>query len=780
MTIRYTTFFLLLFFTGASLASESTPDTSGLTQYWYNTTQLQALPEPKPALAPQCQGVFFKPIDATQLQMNEDAQAGSQTITADRALYSADGISVFEGNVIVTQGEQSISGNRLQYDHQSKQLDIEGNVQIESEGLLIVSEHATYDSELERTELHEAQFLLFENALNGQAQRIRVAQAQIDVYQNSISSCPPGEKNWELKSSELHLDRDKGWGHAKHASLHIASVPVLYAPYFTFPLDDRRKTGFLYPSLGVDSVNGVDIATPYYVNIAPNYDATITPRLLSKRGTQIGAEFRYLNDSGEGSISGDYLGQDDINPLYTERKQAQWLHKKQFSENWYADVDYAYVSDSDYFDDLDALSDNTHLGYVERSGALMFIDSRSYFSILAQDFQVFDTIADVDKPYRLAPQIAGGHEYSLATLPLSLSLDTQLSRFERDLDALAIGAAAVSAGALTTGERLVLQPQLVGNFSSAAWFVKPAARLHHRQYQLEDYRAENQDKTFEYSIPIYSLDSGLIFERDISIRDSDLKQTLEPRLKFVSIPYKDQSDAPNFDSSLLNFNQNQLYRERRYAGNDVVGDTEQLTFGLGSRIYTRNGVEKLELEIGQITYFEDRKIQLDATEDTQADFSPVFGRAKYRLIPDWTLIQKVQWDSEENVLNQFSSGIHYKNAQHNIFNLEFRYRPASFTAPQKETRASFIWPVNHQWKAMSFWNYGLEQKATIELASGLEYENCCIVVRALNQKWLRRISSSNSYESANKQSLEIQLKGLGNLNNQISNYLQDRIVGFNE
>jgi LPS-assembly protein len=774
-------FLSLLGFASSVFSSEASQEFP-LSKYWLNQEQLDLLPEPKPTLSPQCQGVFFQSsrslpgIEPTSEQNKN--KPGQQTISANKALYAADGTSVFEGNVVVQNDEQSISSDYLRYNHKQNTLDLQGSVLIENQGLLISSESAKYNSKAGTTELNEAQFLMFENGLNGSAKTININNSQTDVSSNSITSCPPGKENWLLKSSELHLDQDKGWGYAKHASLYLAKVPVFYTPYFTFPLDERRKSGILYPSIGSDSVNGVDVALPYYINIAPNYDATLTPRILSKRGNQLAGEFRYLNALGEGEVSGDYLGQDEINPNFSERKQAQWHHKAQILESWHFDADYFYISDSDYFDDLDSFSNVASLGYLERRGSLSYLISNAYFSLIAQDFQVFDTINEVDKPYRLAPQVNAGYFYDLQALPLSFAIDTQASQFERDLNPTTIGASAINDGELITGTRLVLQPEISSELASAAYFIRPAAKLHYRDYQLSDFQAIDQDKDLNYNIAIYSLDSGLIFERDISLLKQSFTQTLEPRVKFLKIPYQDQGEAPDFDSSLLSFNSTQLYNNRRYSGHDLVGDAEQVTLGVSSKFYDEKQNERANFTIGQIAYLEDRRIQLSAKEEPLSELSPLLAEAKITLLPQWKFIQSAQWDSENNQLDQLLTGIQFKGDMQQVVNLEFRYRSDTLSTAQKETRASFIWPLSNRWKAMSFWNFDLNQHSTIELASGLEYENCCIVVKALNQKWLRKVSSTNSYQSANKQSIEIQLKGLGSLNSQISDYLSTKIPGF--
>ncbi len=778
------------FLTGFSLTplyaeyaeNETSEQKAQLSKYWFEADQIGEQNPYRAQLSPQCSGTFVPPqtskdsADITNEEDGTDGNKNQQTISADKVLYEADGTASFEGNVLVENGEQSISSDFLRYHQETNALEIRGDVLIEQDGLLITSNQAQYDNTTKSSVLSRAEFLMFENQLNGFADNISISQSNTEVNKSQISSCPPDDESWQLRSKELHLDQEKGWGYAKHASLRIAKVPVLYAPYFTFPLNDDRKTGFLYPSLGSDSVNGTDIGLPFYINIAPNYDATLTPRILSKRGEQIAGEFRYLNTLGTGYISGDYLGNDKINETFSERKQAQWRHQKQFSESWSFNSDYFYVSDSDYFDDLNSFSRTTSLGYLERKAIVSYLKADTYFSVLTQDFQVLDTIDDVDQPYRLMPRVSAGysHDISIATL----SLDTQTSRFERDLNPDDIGATAVAEGELSTGIRAVQEPKLLLDFSSDAYFLRPSARLHLRQYRLEDYQTIDQEKSLNYAIPTYSLDSGLIFERPLKLNQTAYTQTLEPRIKLIKTPYKEQSEAPNFDSSLLSFNSAQVFRDRRYAGHDLLGDTEQLSLGLSSKLYDSRQNQKAVFSLGQIVYLEDRRVQLNNTEDPTAKLSPAVASAQIKLIPNWTFNQSIQWSSEENVLNQYSTGVQYKNSARKIANLEFRYRPAIEGAAQKETRTSFYWPISNRWAALSFWNFDLNQHSTIELASGIEYENCCIVVKALNQKWLRKINSEESYQSANKQSLEIQLKGLGNLNTQVSDYLRAKIPGF--
>lgn len=770
-------FTLLLMFSAQLVFAEEQPRQSKISPYWLNQSQLDLLPEPKPQLSPQCDGVFFQGAPAAETGV-AGAANDQQSISADKALYEASGTSTFDGHVVLQQGQQRITSDRLLYHHNSNTIELSGGVVFNNEGLLIVSEHAKHNANDETSELKDAEFLIFESSLNGHAKDISLSETQVNVKNGSLSSCPPGKEHWLLKSSELHLDQDKGWGYARNASLHLAQVPVMYTPYFTFPIDDRRKSGFLYPSIGNDSVNGVDIALPYYFNIAPNYDATLTPRVLNKRGQQIAGEFRYLNALGQGELRGDYLGQDELNPLYSERKQALWQHQAQFQSYWYFNSNYLYLSDPDYLDDLDSFSGSTNLGYVERNATVDYFKQNVYFSMIAQDFQVLDTIDELDQPYRLLPQINTGIGFPIKSTPLEISFSEQLSRFERDLDVSIIAPVDITNGAISTGLRNVFMPTMQAEFSDAAYFFKPAAALHMRNYSLEDYQALNQEEELSRSIAIYSLDSGLIFERALQIEESAFTQTLEPRIFLVKIPYKDQSDIPNFDSSTLSNNSDQLFRTRRYSGNDVVGDTEHASLALSSKLYDDEQSERADFTVGQIFYSEDRQIQLSPLEDPQAEQSPVFASAQLRLIPNWFFKQTVEWNSARNHLEQFASLISYKSDEHHIANLEYRYRPEDSAIAQEETRASVVWPLQYRWKALSYWNYDLNQDSTIELASGLEYENCCLVVRVLNQKWLRKISSSTSYESTNKQSLELQLKGLGKLNNQISEYFSGKIPGY--
>jgi len=785
--------------------------------------------QPLPTFTPQCQGMFIKPstlkavtslkdslkpissLEQGSSEPDDNPEQEQDTITADKALYQPNGTATFEGDVIVESQAQRITGDYLEYDTESAIIEMQGNIQVDSDGqrivadaltyntesstlnvkgdvhienedVLIISHNATYNNESASSSLGDADFLLFENNLNGNAASIDIAKNATRVKESTITSCPPGRESWALKSQYLELDQEKGWGYAKHASLHLARVPIFYTPYFTFPLNDKRKSGFLYPTLGSDSVNGVDIAIPYYINIAPNYDATLTPRLLSKRGIQLNGELRYLNVLGSGKISGDYLGQDKINPVFSERKQAQWQHFKQLSQSWSLSSDYYYVSDSNYFDDLNALSSSSSLGYLERNANVSYLNNATYLSILVRDFQVLDTIAEINQPYRLAPQINAGYSHNLKGFKLGLS--SQLTRFERDISDSNLGTANVLNGQLTnaeliTGNRLVLQPTLSKAFSSSAYFVKPALRLHSRKYQLENYQTIGQNESLSYNIPSYSLDSGLIFERPLSLLGNDYTQTLEPRIKLIKTPFTDQSTSPDFDASLLSFNSQQVFRDRRYSGHDLVGDTEQISLGLSSKLFDDSQSQKAQFSVAQIVYLEDRRIRLSSAEDTTAKLSPLVGSAQIQLFPQWLFTQSAQWDNESNHLNQFSSAVQYKNNQRQLANLEFRYRPEGTSGAQQETRVSFYWPIHRYWSAISFWNFDLNQHSTIELASGLEYENCCIVVKLLNQKWLREISSTNTFESANKQSLEIRLKGLGNLNNQVSDYLNTKIPGLN-
>lgn len=788
----------------AAESLENSQAETGIFQYWYTADKLNNLNQkpkpddendqetaseavnPKPIIPPQCSGIFFNPNTFADVPAIKNFDPQSQIIRADHATYQESGTSVFEGNVSIRQGQQLIASNKVEFNHSDQSLNLFGNITVSDGPLILTSEQATHNLATQEMALDNSQFVFINNNLNGKAEHIDLNKNITIISRSEISSCPPDKRHWLLKSQNLTLNQESGWGTARHARLEIKKIPIFYSPYFTFPIDDRRKSGFLYPAISSDSINGTDISVPYYFNIAPNYDATLTLRYMHRRGEMLSGEFRYLNAIGEGTLAGDILDKDKVSETYQERKYAKWTHFKQFNDHLQFNSDYQYLSDPDYFIDFGGQSSSSSLSYLERNATFDFIESNYFVNLLARDFQLMDDIDENKKPYRLLPQVNAGGSIPLNQYPVELGITTQFSQFDRDVDPLTQTAQQVTDGSLITGQRNVLIPSIELPYEQVWGFFKPQAQLHYRQYSLDDYDAIDSGVQMEKSVPIYTIDSGLIFERDLDIKQSFYIQTLEPRLFFVKVPYRDQSEFPIFDTSELTFKAAQLFRDRRFSGHDRVGDTEQLTTAVSSRIYSPQTNQEIALfTVGQIHYFRERQLSLNGTEANKEP-SPVIVNAQFKLGSHWKFDSSLHWSSAENLIEQINNQMTYQHSKRQVINLEYRYSPVvSSTLRQEESKASFLWQLHPRWAALAYWNFDLDGHSTIEIASGLEYENCCLIVRILNQKWRHLLGSSeqisgNDFETANKQTLELQLKGLGRLNDHIIEYFKEKIGGYNE
>lgn len=735
----------------------------------------QALSEEQQGTTGYCSGRYVEPayVDAEQRLLAPDSQPTQGS--AKTSQTDENGVTTLTGNVVLTQGYRQIKSEQAVLDREAGTANFVGRTQFREPGILLIGEDPHINLNSNELTLNNAEFVAHNSHIRGDAEKLsRQTDGIIRVDQGSLTYCAPGSNTWAVEGSEVRIDQEKGHATIKHARLKIKDVPVFYVPWARFPLDKQRQSGFLTPDIGTS--DGFDIATPYYWNIAPNYDATLTPRYIGDRGVLGEAEFRYLHNNNHGEIGAAFLSSDD-----DFQNKDRWLgavdHQGTLFNRINTRVDYTTVSDDDYFSDL-----GTDLNATSQTNLLRLAEASyngNYWDITArtQGYQTIDSaITDANKPYDRLPQIIVNGLYPHDDSGFEFGLMTEYSNFDRDNSGLTGIDRAV-------GHRTRIAPSVSWLFETPYAYLKPKATYHYTHYQLSDLTAGLNDSP-DISVPVFSFDSGLFFERDTNWAGKSATQTFEPRFFYLKAPEeKGQLENPLFDTSELDFSYNQLFRENRFVGGDRINDADQASLGLTTRFIENDGFERARASIGQIFYNDDRNVTLTSTQartDRTSD-SPVAAELMYALKSGWRLQGDIEFDTDINRTNQSSLNLRYHGDNKHIFNIGYRVRNDDRERIE-QTDISAVFPVSNHWSVVSRWNHDLIRDRIVEAFAGLEYQSCCWAVRVIGRRWINDddITASDGVDEKDAIYIQFELKGLGQIGDSTERLFSDSIPGYQE
>lgn len=711
----------------------------------------------------------------------QDPDNSEVDVKADNVQLLQRGTSVFSGNVDITRAGQQLSSDRATYNRASGDVTARGNVRLRDSEMIIDADQAEWSLNRDLGKMLDAEYRVRQMHARGEASHLlRKGTQSTDLDNATYTTCPEGDNAWKLKASEVYLDHEAGVGEAENVVLRLAGMPVFYTPYINFPLNDERKSGFLVPSIGNSDETGFDVMTPYYWNIAPNLDATLTPRYMSDRGLMLGGEFRYLFERGEGVMEANYLGSDDlrkdgedINPYYQEdRKLFSWEHRSNLPNRLYTLVDYNYVSDKNYFEDFGSslnLSSQTHLNRKLEAGY------RGDIWDFTARLQGYQTLRDIPEQYKRLPQLLLEGYLPDRALGLTYEFEAEYVEFDHDDK--------------VEGQRINFEPAVSLPMGTAAFFATPRLAFNHTRYNLSSDELNRFDDDASRSLPIASFDTGLFFEKPLNIGSGSYIQTLEPRAFYLYIPERDQSDIPDFDTALSTFNMIRLFSYDRFVGNDRVGDANQLSLALTTRlIEEETGKEKLRLTLGQIQYFSDREVTLPrgtVEEDRESD---MVAEAVAYINDEWSLNGEIQWDPDVNQSNLSSIGVRYRGDNGSVFNISHRYRREDVTTNRQEgleqLDISASVPINERWQVFGRWYRSLSEARTLEGLLGLQYDSCCWATRLAIRNYVNesRAFVNNDEPIDDDRNLaiyfQIELKGLGAFGKKSDRLLEQSIRGY--
>ena len=693
----------------------------------------------------------------------EPTEPGSTEIRSDTTRIVKNNVTQFAGNVEIIRDARSIVGDVVTYDDANSLFEVNGHATIWDVGLTWQGEHALFNMESDVGRLSNGNYWL--NSGRGQGYAESVAddrKANISVLRGvDYTTCKTEDPDWQFSASKIRLNHNSGRGSAEHALFKIRDVPVFYFPYVNFPLDNKRKSGFLIPAIGSSNVSGSDIRTPYYFNLAPNYDATFTPRYMGDRGVMLGGQFRYLTENHRGVLGIEYLPSDDLRDDES-RSLLSFRHTSYFDKRLgVLQANVENVSDAHYFEDFGRSLSVTSQRYLDRSINFRYWKPNKVYlwGIMQSHQKVDDSTPSSSAPYRRLPQIDFLSLLPYRHLKLGTILAAQTAYFDRS--------------GRVSGARLSVTPSLIYPFIKSYAQVIPKLSVRHTEYFLHDQGTLNKRESI--SVPIASIDAKFFVERTINLFGTSMLQTLEPRAYYLYIPKDGQDDLPIFDSGLFTLSFPNLFLENRFTGGDRIGDANQLTLAATTRLLSlKSGVEVMRASLGQIYYFENREITLPGQLTDKNSVSDLVGEIAANLGNGLTARAVMQYNPNNSTTERSSYDIHYRpSGSRFVANASYRRR-RNISRDVEQSDVSFRVPVNNTLSLLGRWNYSFEKNRTLELVGGVELDSCCWGARLVGRRFIR--NTGGEFDTGIF--LQIEFKGLAGYGRGTDSFLRKSIPGY--
>lgn len=699
---------------------------------------------------------------SSQQELSQTSTGPLQAI-ADEVRVEND-IYFLRGDVVSRQHNQELLADKIDYDGKSENAHAEGNLRFQQHGQILSGEIGDFQLGKNTGEISPARFWLTENHLRGDAEKAKMEGANITILTKTrFTTCDEGSDAWYLKATSLVLDTERGVGIARNARVNFMHVPIFYFPYFSFPIDDRRKSGFLLPGISLDDTTGTELSVPYYWNIAPHRDATITPTVITKRGLLLETEFRYLNVHSAGQLELGHLNGDNL--FGDDRTLLEYQHHGEPAEGWRTNLEYRYASDGDYLGDFGSGLDSSSVSHLERRGEVAYRADSWQTSLLLQEFQTLDkSTAPLSRPYKRLPQVLMSLNERELEGGIHYGVQGELVRFDRDAGVVA--------------KRLDVQPYISWPWRGASGFLVPTLKYRHTAYDLE--RSNSAfDESPSRSLPLFSIDSGLLFERELSTTSKARRQTLEPRLFYLRVPYRNQDslivdedgNSQVFDSSLTGFGFGQLFLDNRFNGADRVGDANQLSFALTTRFLDAAGRDLLNASLGRSFYFQDREVTLPGGSIETKSSSDWIAEMNSNWSSRFSSRASLLWDTAQNEAARGTLDLRYSQDEKRNLRFAYRYQRDS----QKQVDLAGMWPIASQWNLVGRWLHSLHHDVTLETLGGLEYESCCWNLRLVQRR--SRESVTDTIMS-NSIWLQLELKGLTSVGDRVNDLLARDILAY--
>jgi LPS-assembly protein len=727
----------------------------------------------------QCPIPIYIPMVTNGPKITDD----SINITSNYASIEKDQIANFSGGVTLVDKSQMIQADQLNFDRLLMTFNAMGNIHYQNQNIDIYASELYASKKEQKSTMLDAAYQLYGNPGHGSANELQInSKDGLSLAGSTYTTCIGENPAWQIKASEIKISADGNEGQAYHAQVRLFDTPVLYLPYFTFPVSDKRKSGLLYPKIGSTTNSGIEIETPYYWNIAPNMDATITPRYMSKRGTQLKTEFRYLSGLQSGNVDIEYLHRDnELKSDNSARYLARFQHVGTFSDNFRAYIDYTTISDENYLIDIGSNQYNSNDAYLYQIGELSYFGEQWQTTMKLQDFEV---LGDHQASYKTLPhiEISAQEPFTLFSeqgLSGQLELYSELTSFESETSDQ------------VNANRYHVEAGVSFPFSTPAWFLNSELKLMHTYYQQDNIQVGSElSETVSRTLPKIRFHGGVNFDRTLSLFNNSYTQTIEPQIQYLYIPDKDQSNIGLYDTSNLQDDFNGLFRDRSYSGLDRVASANQYTWGITTRILNESNLEVFRLSIGRIQYLSNKnsanfinslnsfdylnsinssdsldEILTNSDNDSSVQQSSVAANLFYRLNHKWQMSSDIQYNTIDNFTNKSQAAVNYQIDKYNSVQLNHRYtrNVSGSSLEQMSLLANFA--INRDWAFVGRVTQDLKEQRSIESYTGIQYESCCWAVRIAYHRHINsNLNDGFSNESRDEfnSGLELQfiIKGL--------------------
>lgn len=744
-------------------------------------------------------GLSVAPSLQLHKHLNEDQM--SVFLSADKIQTDTDGKVILTGSAEVRRIDSVVKGDHIDYQRKTGEVHVVGNGLIMRDASIVTGPKLDYNVDSKSGKVTDPNFWLGANGGSGKASQADIFDPQnMRLHDVVYAGCPCADPPWYIESPRVDLHFQENEGVARNGVLYFKGVPLLASPYLTFPIRKERKSGFLLPTYGMSSNTGVELSLPYYFNLAPNYDATLTPRLMTKRGLQLGGEFRYLGSSYSGQISGTYLPDDAVT------HEPRWMyilqHNQNFGEGLSLSLDMRRVSDDNYFRDFSTfgLLNDTTTSYLP-SVATLTSGGHKYWYATLQSY-TYQTLQDSTSnylypPYDKLPEFHfNASRYNWGGF--DVESDNYATRFRSPIYNGGIWnssyAGVYGIHTRPDGARLMSYDTISYPITRAGWYLTPKVGMHMTEYNTNWYSIPGDQgfpDTQSRVLPIVSLDSGMTFERNTTLFGNDAIQTLEPRIYYLWVPYRDQSQIPIYDTALSTFNFTQAFSENLFSGWDRIANANQVTVGLTSRwLDADTGFERLSLSAAQRYYFTNQRVTLPgeapfARTDNTSDF--LFG-AKAALTDKLSVQFNAQYNPQVNERDQMSASFRWEPKRLATLSVGYRYErdpaqllnPAIVDSPgyinnsKNQVTVSGQWPLTSKWYVMGRYDYSFQENRNTQAIAGVEYKgDCCWTARAVFERYAVSSQSTNSAVF-----FQLELTGLGSLGTDPMSLLRDRIIDY--
>ena len=715
----------------------------------------------------------------------------SAFMEADQIEGDPDAQLTLKGSAQVRRIDVVIKGDSIDYHKDTGDLYVKGSARMMRDGTLVTGLNAHFNIDTYKGDIDQPNFWLGANAGYVQAEHADIfSRSQMRLKQVTYTGCPCPKRSWYIKAGKLDLDFDENEGVAENGVLYFKGVPILASPYLTFPIKKERKSGLLMPTYGTTTRSGLDLSVPYYFNLAPNYDMTLTPRLLSRQGVLLNNEFRYMSGNYYGTAVGSYLPND----ILTDRDRwvYRWKHRQLLGNGFYTDWDVARSSDDNYFRDISSIGLNeASTAYLPQQGRVGWADK--YWQGYVQVYK-YQTLQDIDAP--IVPPFNKVPELSLDGVyydwnGFDAEVNTSAVRFERPLfQGRRVG---------QDGDRFQVYPSLAYPVVKPSWYIKPKAGVHYTQYQTDWLTNTMQARSSFRSVPIMSLDSRMVFDRSTTLFGKSSVQTLEPRLFYLYVPYRDQSNLPSYDTTLANFSFWQAFEENIYSGGwDRIANANQVTAALTMRwLDESTGFERISISGAQRIYFENQKVLMPGELPRDQGRSDFLVAASAALTDTISTDVAAQYNPYNELWSRSLISARWSPQRLTTVALSYRYQREPYGSEiywpngQNQVSLAVQWPFSERWYGVARVDYSLRSEDAIDRSAGinnsaksrvtqaiagLEYKgNCCWTGRMVFQRYAVAAAQTNTALF-----FQLELTGLGLLGTDPMSLLNKSIPGYQQ